>query len=247
MPDGAKKRSRQRGRPRWVCPEPELLGTASDIALAIRWGVNPATVARRRQEAGIPAVNGPLPIEVNIIEARERPTRAWPRPGSIGAAIVPLLGTASDATIADAVGCSRQMVLNVRERLCVERVIERKAPWSCPDPSRLGTAPDLVLAEEWGAMPVEVARARRARGIPAARERDNAARVAQIREWAPTMTDREIGERLGLTTGAVTRFRTRYGIPAGRYQHSAASRDKLAAAQRQRWARAKAAKEPKEA
>jgi hypothetical protein len=91
----------KRGRPRWVCPDPSLLGTVSDGRLARKWRCSLSTVWRARVALGLPPT---VP-------------HTGPRPRVTGWRTPPDLGTAPDRVIAAREGVSIDTVHRRRRAL----------------------------------------------------------------------------------------------------------------------------------
>lgn len=116
---------------RWLRRDLRLLGKVPDQQIAQRLGCTGSTVAAKRQELGIPRY--------------QPPHHGWDNRA------ISLLGTAPDARIAQILG--KRLAAVTKERL--RRKIPNWTPpveaidWSDKD-AHLGTAPDRLLAAEWG-------------------------------------------------------------------------------------------------
>lgn len=79
--------------------------------------------------------------------------------------------------------------------------------------AQLGKVPDRELAYRAGVSPAAIARARRAKGIPAARP-GRAWLTPKIRALLGTLSDREVAGRAGVSASAVAHARRQLGIAA---------------------------------
>lgn len=157
-------------------------------------------------------------------------------------ALEPDVGHVSDSVIAARLGISRKTVLAWRKRHGI-RAFDDPTPPSAPAPSSpepptagrkskpsrldalvhlLGTLPDREVALQAGVSPENVRMYRQRRGITAQwREGDGPPTrveraLAAVEDQLGRAPDAEIAARVGVSRSAVTQYRARHNIPAGR-------------------------------
>ncbi len=184
----------------WTAREAALLGTASDAAVAAELGVSRSVVTMKRRVLGIPPFNSP---------PRELQAEPWTAEEDA------LLGTISDARLAEALARSR-MAVYLRRRMLGIRASKPgpvKIRWTKRRLARLGRGTDSAVAREMGLHKSSVQKKRLALGI--------AARVAK----GPVLPTRELKRllhlannivlaRTGLKSETINDLREKYGIEA---------------------------------
>lgn len=139
------------GKPKfdWTAERAALLGTMPDRHLAQRLGITPVMVAYQRKRLGI---------------KKFAPPSAWSDQHDH------LLGTKTDAALAKELGVPKHVVLNRRRELQIPAFGPSGWPaWPQEQVKKLGTVPDVELAQQIGRSVSAVRQQRLALGIKACR------------------------------------------------------------------------------
>jgi len=197
-------------RKKWTKRRLARLGQVTDRELAEELGMTASSVVEKRMSLGIPSCTG----------RPGRPRRHWTKEE------LALLGRLHDTEVARRLGIGRRYVWAKRRELGILARTEKEieARWTPQRLARLGKVPDRQLAAEMGITAAAVRGVRERRGIvrhrskPAARTRGSGGRPAR-QPWTPervrrlgTVPDDVIAKEMGLTTAAVSAYRTRLGI-----------------------------------
>lgn len=174
---------------RWSTEDLALLGTASDLSVGAQIGKPGYVVAYQRNKLGVPAWRAPDPWT---------PER------------VALLGQASDGAVARVLSLTPSAVGGARRKRGIPAFCTNARVLTPEQVSRLGTASDRCLAAEWGLSVDVVIHQRNLVGIPA---------FQYQRQWTQeerallgTMSDAEVGRRVGRSREAVKAARYAEGI-----------------------------------
>lgn len=144
----------------WTASELTLLGTMPDKDVAQAIGRTAKAVAKQRVQKGI------MPFRhAEVDQTRAKIPYAEP-PAQVPAEIAELLGTASDAQVADRLGMSQPQVRRLRKKLGISAHMAMKR-WTPAEVALLGTAPDKAIAKRLGRTRASVLYARMDRGIAA--------------------------------------------------------------------------------
>lgn len=134
----------------WTAEDLALLGKLTDKEVAVRLGVTVTTVARRRQELGIP------------------PSRPWANGIQWTEEMVELLGTATDAEVAMRYGISPYSVFRKRTRLGIPAFLQTRAVVRTPELTELLRLPTPEARRRTGLHRSTISQLRKELGITVA-------------------------------------------------------------------------------
>lgn len=230
----------------WTPENLALLGTMFDAELGEKMGIGSGAVSQKRNKLGI-ASYGPshksvvIPSSIDadlgklsdaviaksigvsitsVVKYRKRKgiKTSYKTPGTLPEEAYPLLGTETDAALAERFGVSRGWIAECRYRLGIERVTltaEHLTRVKLPESimAQLGTASDESLAKAAGVCGGTIKRQREILGI-APFNRANGKLPTEALALLGTDSDTNIARRFGTSVPAVYEARKRRGIEA---------------------------------